>query len=239
MRSELAAALGRLFQTPPQAYAFLYGSEKYPDIHGVVYFYPFSRVPSWRRRPLVFPTWKTPAGSGFSVSISTRELFAKEVLPPPLRKPAPTITRRAASILPMPEICAPFWKRRLRSLHFLYGPIPADEAAGHTVILHELPDDFTTQPSGASGEKIACGEVQMNPVPFTVLQSADIPSCGQLAAYARGAGVPPSRKSLVGVASLNTCRLSGGGFQSKMRLESEEIPPIQDALITISGRAGK
>ena len=41
MRSELAAALGRLFQTPPQAYAFLYGSDKYPDIHGVVYFYPF------------------------------------------------------------------------------------------------------------------------------------------------------------------------------------------------------
>ena len=31
---------------------------------------------------------------------------------------------------------------------------------GKTVIIHDKPDDFTTQPSGNSGEKIACGVIQ-------------------------------------------------------------------------------
>ncbi len=30
---------------------------------------------------------------------------------------------------------------------------------GHVVIIHEKPDDFTTQPSGNSGKKIACGKI--------------------------------------------------------------------------------
>ncbi|MGN0485284.1 MAG: superoxide dismutase family protein [Lachnospiraceae bacterium] len=34
-----------------------------------------------------------------------------------------------------------------------------EEVVGHTVIIHDMPDDFHTQPSGGSGEKIACGEI--------------------------------------------------------------------------------
>lgn len=30
---------------------------------------------------------------------------------------------------------------------------------GRTVIIHDMPDDFTTQPSGNSGNKIACGTI--------------------------------------------------------------------------------
>lgn len=30
---------------------------------------------------------------------------------------------------------------------------------GRTVVIHSLPDDFRTQPSGAAGEKIACGVI--------------------------------------------------------------------------------
>ncbi len=30
---------------------------------------------------------------------------------------------------------------------------------GHTVVIHSHPDDFTTQPSGNSGTKIACGVI--------------------------------------------------------------------------------
>lgn len=36
--------------------------------------------------------------------------------------------------------------------------IPA-EIIGRTVIVHEMPDDFRTQPSGNAGDKIACGEI--------------------------------------------------------------------------------
>lgn len=35
-----------------------------------------------------------------------------------------------------------------------------DDILGHTIILHSRPDDFTTQPAGNSGEKIACGVIQ-------------------------------------------------------------------------------
>ena len=35
-----------------------------------------------------------------------------------------------------------------------------DEIYGKTVIIHANPDDFTTQPSGNAGEKIACGVIQ-------------------------------------------------------------------------------
>ncbi len=36
-----------------------------------------------------------------------------------------------------------------------------EEIIGKTVIIHEGPDDFTTQPSGNSGNKIACGVIKM------------------------------------------------------------------------------
>lgn len=35
-----------------------------------------------------------------------------------------------------------------------------EEIVGHTVVIHDMPDDFKTQPSGDSGIRIACGEIQ-------------------------------------------------------------------------------
>ena len=34
------------------------------------------------------------------------------------------------------------------------------DVIGRTVIIHSNPDDFTTQPSGNSGQKIACGQIR-------------------------------------------------------------------------------
>ncbi len=42
---------------------------------------------------------------------------------------------------------------------FLTDRFKIDEVVGKTVILHSGLDDFSTQPSGNAGEKIACGEI--------------------------------------------------------------------------------
>lgn len=34
------------------------------------------------------------------------------------------------------------------------------EIMGHTVVIHDMPDDFRTQPSGDSGSRIACGVIR-------------------------------------------------------------------------------
>ncbi len=34
-----------------------------------------------------------------------------------------------------------------------------DEIVGKTIVIHSSPDDFTSQPSGNAGEKIACGVI--------------------------------------------------------------------------------
>lgn len=42
---------------------------------------------------------------------------------------------------------------------FLTSSFTIDEIIGLTVIIHSKPDDFTTQPSGNAGTKIACGVI--------------------------------------------------------------------------------
>lgn len=42
---------------------------------------------------------------------------------------------------------------------FLTNRFTAEEIIGKTLIIHSSPDDFTTQPSGNSGTKIACGVI--------------------------------------------------------------------------------
>ena len=43
---------------------------------------------------------------------------------------------------------------------FLTNRFSVREITGKTVIIHDRPDDFTTQPSGNSGTKIACGVIE-------------------------------------------------------------------------------
>lgn len=42
---------------------------------------------------------------------------------------------------------------------FLTSRFSVDDILGKTVIVHANPDDFTTQPSGNAGKKIACGVI--------------------------------------------------------------------------------
>ncbi len=43
---------------------------------------------------------------------------------------------------------------------FLTNRFTVNEIIGKTIIIHSTPDDFTTQPSGNAGTKIACGIIR-------------------------------------------------------------------------------
>lgn len=45
-------------------------------------------------------------------------------------------------------------------MSFLTNKFTLQDVIGKVVIIHSMPDDFTTQPSGNSGEKIACGKIE-------------------------------------------------------------------------------
>ena len=45
-------------------------------------------------------------------------------------------------------------------LSFLTNRFHIKDIIGKTVIIHDMPDDFRTDPSGSSGNKIACGIIQ-------------------------------------------------------------------------------
>lgn len=45
-------------------------------------------------------------------------------------------------------------------LSFLTDRFDISDILGRTVVIHSNPDDFTTQPSGNSGTKIACGIIE-------------------------------------------------------------------------------
>ena len=53
-----------------------------------------------------------------------------------------------------------FGNKGLAISAFLTNRFCVNEIIGRTVIIHDQPDDFTTQPSGNSGTKIACGVIK-------------------------------------------------------------------------------
>jgi Cu-Zn family superoxide dismutase len=42
---------------------------------------------------------------------------------------------------------------------FLTDRFSINDIIGKTVVIHDSPDDFSTQPSGNSGSKLACGQI--------------------------------------------------------------------------------
>ena len=48
----------------------------------------------------------------------------------------------------------------LAYMRVLLGKFKIKDIIGKVIIIHDMPDDFTTQPSGNSGKKIACGRIE-------------------------------------------------------------------------------
>lgn len=141
----------------PQALALVYGSNKYPDLKGTVRFYqtPYEGI-LIAAEFYHLPSENTDSSSFYGFHIHENgdcsDDFAKTGSHyNPLNQPHP----KHAGDMPPLLSCNGY-----SFMTFYAEQLTISQVIGKSVIVHEKPDDFTTQPSGNAGNKIACGVIR-------------------------------------------------------------------------------
>lgn len=145
----------------PQAEARIAGSESCPDISGTVRFYQTRAGVIVRAEVWGLPCSESPCGArvfGFHIHEGCEcagnmdDPFAEAMNH---YNPCGCKHPQHAGDLP------PLFENKGYALSvFLTDRFSVRDVISRTVIIHDSPDDFTTQPSGNSGKKIACGVVR-------------------------------------------------------------------------------
>lgn len=152
--------LNPCFSYPADAVAFIHGSEKYPGIHGTVKFYSTRDAVCVKAEVSGLPKGTDGCESpiyafhiheGKECTGDEKDSFrdAKGHYNPH-DCPHP---HHAGDMPPL------FGVNDRACLSFLTDRFTVGEIVGRSVIIHRMPDDFKTQPSGNAGEKIACGVI--------------------------------------------------------------------------------
>lgn len=160
MRDELKNIFRIVIQMQPSCQAEVRGSSVYPDLKGNVSFYPF-----WDGTLVVAEIWGLPAAE----EKCQEKVFGFHI------HEGHSCTGNAADPFGdtgghfNPDNCEhpqhagdfpPLFENRGYALTMFYtNRFEPEEVEGRTVIIHGMPDDFHTQPSGDSGMKIACGVI--------------------------------------------------------------------------------
>ena len=142
----------------PDAVAFLNGGEKYKEIRGQVFFYELSDSVIVRAEVSGLPeengTCQDPIiHEGTQCSGTSEDPFANAGM-----HYNPDHCQHPYHAGDMPPL---FSVDGSAVLLFLTNRFSVREIIGRTVIIHAKSDNFMTQPSGNSGEKIACGVIRM------------------------------------------------------------------------------
>ncbi|MDD6276813.1 MAG: superoxide dismutase family protein [Clostridia bacterium] len=160
--TELNGILNCVIKNIPQAVVEIKGSEYYPDIRGKVKFYTtrFGTVVSAEVYGLPF-SYEPCASRFFGFHIHTGEKCS------PVESDAfsesgshynPYNCEHPKHSGDLPPLLG---NNGTAFQIFLTDGFSVKEVIGRTVIVHLFADDFMTQPSGNSGEKIACGVIKL------------------------------------------------------------------------------
>ena len=146
----------------PDAVALLSGSNEYPGLHGLVSFCQTDMgvivtsevwgLPDSELQNCMNPIFAMHIHSGTSCSGNAEDPFANagtHYNPLNCHHPA-----HAGDLPPL------FSNKGLAWSSVLTDRFTVHSILGKTLIIHSQPDDFTTQPSGNSGKKIACGVIE-------------------------------------------------------------------------------
>ncbi len=149
-----------VFKNPASAVAFLSGSPKYPNVRGRVLFYSVlggtvvrAEVTGLPRgtKPCESPVFAFHIHSGNECAGNEADYFANTGGHyNPGNCPHPY---HAGDMPPL------FGVNGSALSAFMTDRFTVTEILGRAVIIHASPDDFTTQPSGNAGERIACGVI--------------------------------------------------------------------------------
>ncbi|WP_333676691.1 superoxide dismutase family protein [Muricomes intestini] len=153
----MAEAVARV----PAAYAEIRGTEKYPKINGLVYFFDvyggtivmaeIYRLPDKHTRNM---------GKFFGFHICEESICTGDE-PGPL---AYTSTHFSPEFAQHPQhlgdLTILLSTQGIAWLEVYTGRFFPEQVIGRTVEIHEHPDDFITHPHGNAGERIACGEIK-------------------------------------------------------------------------------
>ena len=145
----------------PDAQATLRGSEKHPALRGVVRFYQTKRGVLVFAQVSGLPAAAEPCGGRFfafhihrggQCSGDSADPFANA-----LTHYDPGACPHPAHAGDLPPLLADHGSAFQITLTDRF---TVREIVGRTVIMHAGPDDFTTQPGGGAGSRIACGQIK-------------------------------------------------------------------------------
>lgn len=151
-----------IIRQPPQAFASVKGSAEYPSIIGTVTFYEsrygvlimadIGGLPKGDPNSCQDSIFAFHIHEGGSCTGNAEDLFADTGMHwNPTGCPHPY---HAGDLPPL------FGNNGYAFSVFLSNRFSLRDVIGKTVVLHRNPDDFHTQPSGNSGQKIACGVIR-------------------------------------------------------------------------------
>ena len=149
-------------QRRPNAWAIMEGSAEYPGISGIVRFYQTRSGVLVAAEVSGLPAGAEPCGDkvlGFHIH-SGKQCTGDAADPF-----AAALGHYDPDGCPHPEHAGDlpplFSNRGYAFAVFLTDRFSVREIVGRTVIIHSAPDDFTSQPSGKAGTKIACGRIRI------------------------------------------------------------------------------
>lgn len=141
--------LKKIIKTKPSAFAKIYGGETFPNILGNIEFYDFNgtsvvvstihNLPNTNTNIFAFHIHEKGECDGKNFD-SAGSHYGKETHP-----------KHKGD---MPVL---FSNDGEAFMCFYTNKFNINEIVGKSIIIHNMPDDFTTQPAGNSGERIACG----------------------------------------------------------------------------------
>lgn len=146
----------------PDAYAVIKGDEKHPELYGEIYFYGVYKGTLIMAEVKGLPVSEAGENGGFygfhiheggSCTGDKEEPFKDVKMhynPNKLRHPW-----HSGDLPPLLGVTGTAW------LGVYTDRFYPEEVIGRTAVVHDRSDDFHTQPSGGSGNKIGCGVIML------------------------------------------------------------------------------